>query len=168
MFEQSANPKILSKKEKNNLEKLNELTIKDVKQLVNGKKVEVLSKGNNTMFVSMTYAYVIAEPDIGIDGRITIHNTETGCKIEMDCNDTIECIHGNENVITITFSNGAGSLDIKISGGIDTETDYVVDQDELCQYIKDKLDRSSKLTVEDIDLVLNLEMEYLQSKGIAS
>ena len=42
----------------------------------------------------------------------------------------------------------------------------IINQDELCQYIKDRLDRLSKLTVEDIDLVLNMEMEYLQSKGI--
>ena len=69
-------------------------------------------------------------------------------------------------MITIAVSNGMGSLDIKIISDIGTETDCVVDQDELCQFIKDKLDRLSKLTVEDIDLVLNLEMEYLQSKGI--
>lgn len=69
-------------------------------------------------------------------------------------------------MITIAVSNGMGSLDIKIISDIGTETDCVVDQDELCQFIKDKLDGLSKLTVEDIDLVLNLEMEYLQSKGI--
>ena len=150
------------------MERLSELTIYDVKELVTGKKVEVLSKGNNTMLVSMTDAIVIAEPDMGVDGRIVILHPDTGCKIEMDCNDIIECIHGNENEITIALSNGMGSLYIKIIGDIDTETDHVVDQDELCQFIKDKLDRISKLTVEDIDLILNLEMEYLQNKGIAS
>lgn len=59
-----------------------------------------------------------------------------------------------------------GSMEIFIIGDIDTETDHVINQDELCQYIKDRLDRLSKLTIEDIDLVLNMEMEYLQSKGI--
>lgn len=149
------------------MEKLNELTIMDLKELVDGKEVEVLSKGNNTMQVVMTEAIVIAEPDVGEDGKIIILKPNTGCKIEMDCNDTVEYIHGNENVITITFSNGMGALDIKIVGDIDTEVDFLVNQDDLCQFIKDKLDRLSKLTVEDIDLVLNLEMEYLQSKGIA-
>lgn len=149
------------------MEKLNELTISDLKELVAGKKVEVLSKGNNTMRVVMTDAVMIAEPDAGEDGKITILKPANGYKLEMDCNDIVECIHGNENMVTITFSNGMGGLDIQIIGDIGTETDNVVDQDELCQFIKDKLDRLSKLTVEDIDLVLNLEMVYLQSKGIA-
>ena len=59
-----------------------------------------------------------------------------------------------------------GSMEIFIIGDIGTETDHVINQDELCQYIKDRLDRLSRLTIEDIDLVLNMEMEYLQSKGI--
>ena len=46
------------------------------------------------------------------------------------------------------------------------ETDYIVDQEELRQYIKDKLGEESKLTLEDIDSVLNLEMEFLRSKAI--
>lgn len=46
------------------------------------------------------------------------------------------------------------------------ETDYIVDQEELCQYIKDKLGEESKLTLVEIDAVLNLEMEFLKSKGI--
>lgn len=134
------------------MERLNELTINDLKELVSGKEVEVLSKGNNTMLVSMTDAIVIADADMGEDGKIIILNLDTGCKIEIDC-DNVEYIHGNKNVVIITFSNGMGSLDIKIIGDIGTETDYVVDQNELCQFIKDKLDRISKLTVEDIDLI---------------
>lgn len=48
------------------------------------------------------------------------------------------------------------------------ETDYIVDQEELCQYIKDRLGEDSKLTLEEIDAVLNLEMDYLRSKGIVA
>ena len=51
-----------------------------------------------------------------------------------------------------------------------TETEYVVDQAELCQFIKERLDtmyNALNLTVEDIDMILNLEMEYLHMKGIA-
>lgn len=48
------------------------------------------------------------------------------------------------------------------------ETDYIVDQEELCQYIKDQLGKDSKLTLEEIDAVLNLEMDYLRSKGIVA
>ena len=59
-----------------------------------------------------------------------------------------------------------GSMEIYIVGNAGTETDHFINQDELCQYIKDKLDRLSKLTIEDIDLVLNMEMEYLKDRGI--
>lgn len=118
------------------------------------------------MLVVMTDAIAIVEPDMGVDGKIVIFHPDTGCKIEMDSNDIIECIHGNENEITIALSNGMGSLYIKIIGDIDTKTDNIVDQDELCQFIKERLDRISKITVEDIDLILNLEMEYLRMKGI--
>ena len=91
---------------------------------------------------------------------------DTGCKIELDSEELIDTIYGNENEIMINFYNDMGSMEIFIIGDIGTETDHVINQDELCQYIKDRLDRLSRLTIEDIDLVLNMEMEYLQSKGI--
>lgn len=50
----------------------------------------------------------------------------------------------------------------------DSDTDPTVDQEELCQYIKDQLGEESNLTLEDIDTVLNLEMDYLRSKGIVA
>lgn len=64
------------------------------------------------------------------------------------------------------------TLDYKSSGHIlkyeDSDTDPIVDQEELCQYIKDWLGEDSKLTLEDIDAVLNLEMDYLRSNGIVA
>lgn len=146
------------------MEKMSELTISDVKELTQGKKVKVQME--STMSLQMTEAVVIADPDTGNDGKIAILMPDTGCKIELDSEELIDTIYGNENEITIKFFNNMGSMDISIVGDIGTETDHVINQDELCQYIKDRLDRLSKLTVEDIDLVLNMEMEYLQSKGI--
>lgn len=146
------------------MEKMSELTIKDVKELTEDKRVKVQMV--SAMSIHMTDAIVIADPDSGVDGKIAILILDTGCKIELDADDMIESIHGNEKEITITFPNNMGSLDIFIIGDADIESDHVIDQEELCQYIKDRLDRLSKLTVEDIDLVLNMEMEYLQSKGI--
>lgn len=146
------------------MEKMSELTISDVKELTQGKKVKVQME--STMSLQMTEAVVIADPDTGNDGKIAILMPDTGCKIELDSEELIDTIYGNENEITIKFFNNMGSMDIFIIGDIDTETDHVINQDELCQYIKDRLDRLSKLTIEDIDLVLNMEMEYLQSKGI--
>lgn len=146
------------------MEKMSELSISDVKELTQGKKVKVQMA--SAMSIQMTEAIVIADPDSGNDGKIAILMPDTGCKIELDSEELIDAIYGNENEITIKFFNNMGSMEIFIIGDIGTETDHVINQDELCQYIKDRLDRLSKLTVEDIDLVLNMEMEYLQSKGI--
>lgn len=143
---------------------MSELTISDVKGFTEGKKVKVQMA--SAMSLQMTEAIVIADPDSGADGNIAILIPDTGCKIELDSEELIDTIYGNENEITIKFFNNMGSMDIFIVGDADTEADHVINQDELCQYLKDKLDRLSKLTVEDIDLILNMEMEYLQSKGI--
>ena len=146
------------------MEKMSELSISDVKELTQGKKVKVQMA--SAMSIQITEAIVIADPDSGNDGKIAILMPDTGCKIELDSEELIDAIYGNENEITIKFFNNMGSMEIFIIGDIGTETDHVINQDELCQYIKDRLDRLSKLTVEDIDLVLNIEVEYLQSKGI--
>ena len=146
------------------MEKMSELTISDVKELTQGKKVKV--QMSSAMSLQMAEAIMIADPDYGEDGKITIIMSDTGCKIELDSEELIDTIYGNENEITIKFFNNMGSMDIYIVGDIGTEADHVINQDELCQYIKDRLDRLSKLTIGDIDLVLNMEMEYLQSKGI--
>lgn len=146
------------------MEKMSELTISDVKELTQGKKVK--AQMESAMSLQMTEAIVIADPDSCNDGKIAILMPDTGCKIELDSEELIETIYGNENEITIKFFNNMGNMDISIVGDIGTETDHIINQDELCQYIKDRLDRLSKLTVEDIDLVLNMEIEYLQSKGI--
>lgn len=146
------------------MEKMSELTISDVKGFTEGKKVKVQMA--SAMSIQMVEAIVIADPDSGNDGKIAILMPDTGCKIELDSEELIDTIYGNENEITIKFFNNMGSMEIFIIGDIGTETDHVINQDELCQYIKDRLDRLSKLTVDDIDLVLNMEMEYLQSKGI--
>ena len=144
------------------MEKMSELTISDVKELTQGKKVKV--QMSSAMSLQMAEAIMIADPDYGEDGKIIM--SDTGCKIELDSEELIDTIYGNENEITIKFFNNMGSMDIYIVGDIGTETDHIINQDELCQYIKDRLDRLSKLTIGDIDLVLNMEMEYLQSKGI--
>lgn len=146
------------------MEKMSELTISDVKELTQGRKVKLQME--SAMSIQMTEAIVIADPDSGNDGKIAILMPDTGCKIELDSEELIETIYGNENEITIKFFNNMGSMEIFIVGDAGSEADHIINQDELCQYIKDRLDRLSRLTIEDIDLVLNMEMEYLQSKGI--
>lgn len=146
------------------MEKMSELTISDVEGFTEGKKVKVQMA--SAMSLQMTEAIVIADPDFGNDGKISILMPDTGCKIELDSEELIDTIYGNDKEIAIKFYNNMGSMNIFIVGDIGTQADHVINQDELCQYIKNRLNKLSKLTVEDIDLVLNMEMEYLQSKGI--
>lgn len=113
------------------MEKLNELTITDAKELANGRKVTVSSTDDSAIVVHMKEAIMIVDPDIGTDGKITLLEPDTGCKIELDSDKMINSIHGNENTIVIRFCNGMGGLDIAITGEksclihpIDKEFDY--------------------------------------------
>lgn len=94
---------------------LNELTISDVKELVKGKKVTVSSTEDSALTVHMKEAVVTADPDTGIDGKITLLEPDTGCKIELDSDNMIAAIYGNENTIAIRFCNDMGRLDIEIT-----------------------------------------------------
>lgn len=96
------------------MEKLSELTISDVKELTEGKKVTAMSTDDSAISVHMKNAVLIADPDAATDGMITLVETDTGCKIELDSDRLVESIHGNDNTIIIRFSNGMGGLDIEI------------------------------------------------------
>lgn len=144
--------------------KMRELTISDIKELVEGKKV----KANlvSAMLIESMDAIVTAMPDYGEDGMIDVSFAD-GISMNLDASNEIEAIRGNEREIEIEFPNTMGFLYISIGDDAETDEDPVINQEELCQYIKDRLERVSKLTVEDIDLVLNLEMEFLHKRGIA-
>lgn len=98
------------------MEKLNELTITDVKRLVNGRNVTVSSTDDSAIVVHMKEAVVIADPDAGTDGEITFLEPDTGNRLVLDSNKIINSIHGNENTIVIRFCNCMGGLDIEITG----------------------------------------------------
>lgn len=145
------------------MEKMSELTISDVKGFTEGKKVKVQMA--SAMLIEPMNAIVTALPDSGEDGTISVSFAD-GMSMKLDASKEIESIHGNEREIEIEFPNTMGFLYIYIGDDTETDADPVINQEELCQYIKDRLDRLSKLTVEDIDLVLNMEMEYLREKDI--
>lgn len=145
------------------MEKMSELAISDVKEFTEGKKVKVQMV--SAMLIEPMNAIVTALPDSGEDGTISVSFAD-GMSMKLDASKEIESIHGNEREIEIEFPNTMGFLYIYIGDDTETDADPVINQEELCQYIKDRLDRLSKLTVEDIDLVLNMEMEYLRGKGI--
>lgn len=145
------------------MEKMSELAISDVKEFTEGKKVKVQMV--SAMLIEPMNAIVTALPDSGEDGTISVSFAD-GMSMKLDASKEIESIHGNEREIEIEFPNTMGFLYIYIGDDTETDADPVINQEELCQYIKDRLDRLSKLTVEDIDLVLNMEMEYLREKDI--
>lgn len=98
------------------MEKLNELTIMDVKELVRDKKATISSTDNSAITVYMKEAFVIANPDSGTDGEIILLEPGTGNKLVLDGDKMINSIHGNKNTIVIRFCNGMGGLDIAITG----------------------------------------------------
>ena len=142
---------------------MRELTISDVKELTENKKVKAHLV--SAMLIDKMNAVVTAMPDSGEDGEITILFENEDLRMELEASKEIESIRGNESEIEIVFPNLMGCIHIYIDDEIGTEEDPVIDQEELCQYIKNRLDRLSKLTVDDIDLILNTEMEYLKDKG---
>lgn len=112
------------------MEKLCELTISDVRELTENKRVTASNTGESAMSVHMRNAVVIADPDAGTDGKITLLESDTGCRMELDSDKFIESIHGNENAIIIRFANGLGGLDIEIERNTLIHT---VDKDFSCK-----------------------------------
>lgn len=142
---------------------MRELTISDIKQLVEGKKVKAHLV--SAMLIEPMDAIVTAMPDSGEDGTITV-SFKDGMSMKLDASREIESIRGNEKEIEIEFPNTMGFLYLSLGDDVETDEDPVINQEELCQYIKDRLERVSKLTVEDIDLILNLEIDYLREREI--
>lgn len=142
---------------------MRELTIRDIKELVESKKVKAHLV--SAMLIQPMDAIVTAMPDSGEDGMINVSFAD-GMSMKLDASREIESIRGSEREIEIEFPNTMGFLYIYIGDDAETDEDPVINQEELCCYIKDRLERVSKLTVEDIDLILNLEMEFLHKRGI--
>lgn len=143
---------------------MRELTISDIKELVEGKKIKAHLV--SAMLIEPMDAIVTAMPDYGEDGMIDVSFAD-GISMNLNASREIESIRGNEREIEIEFPNTMGFLYIYIGDDVETDENPVINQEELCQYIKDRLERVSKLAVEDIDLILNLEMEFLHKRGIA-
>lgn len=142
---------------------MRELTISDIKELVEGKKIKAHLV--SAMLIEPMDAIVTVMPDYGEDGTITVSFAD-GMSMKLDASREIEFIRGNEREIEIEFPNTMGFLYIYIGDDAETDEDPVINQEELCQFIKDRLERVSKLTVKDIDLILNLEMDYLREREI--
>ena len=104
------------------MEKLSELTIMDVKELVKGRTVSVSSRDSSPMGIHMKNAIMAINLDGGTDGQIILLEPKTRHKIVLDSDTLIESIHGNENTIEIRFNNSMGILDVEIMG----ETPYLI------------------------------------------
>lgn len=98
------------------MERLDELTITDLKELVKGKKATISSTDDSAITVDMKEAVVVVDPDAGTDGEITFLEPDTGNRLVLDSDKIINSIHGNENTIIIRFCNCMGGLDVEITG----------------------------------------------------
>ena len=136
------------------------MTVAQVKEIVEGKRVTVSGVKNDFMRIDMTNALMIAEPDHGTNGRIVLIKPGTGCRIEMEYDGLIDSISGNKSMFEIRFSGGAGGMDITVCGDVDCMRHKTADRNGVCQFIKEKLDRLSELTIEDIGLSLNTRIEH--------
>lgn len=120
-----------------------------------------------------------------IDFKFSHCRIETEFEQDDEGNALGEMVFGDYSIADMAINFGAIDKVIKLSDSVymlelkdgksnitisrdDVDSDCIVDQAELCQYIKDKLNEQepSKLTLVEIDTVLNLEMEFLKSKGI--
>lgn len=109
--------------------------------------------------LSMTYNALSHDGDVG--NNIIIAAVEEGTDILLWGVEVGIIDDDNFKYTTLDWKSGGHILKFE-----DSDTDPIVDQEELCQYIKDRLGEDSKLTLEEIDAVLNLEVDYLRSKGI--
>ncbi len=98
--------------------KLSELTIGDVRKLVNGRTVSVSTRDRSLIGIHMKDSIMVANPNDGTDGQIILLEPKTRQKIVLDSDALIESIHGNENTIEIRFNNSMGILDVEITGEI--------------------------------------------------
>lgn len=111
--------------------------------------------------LGMTYNTLSIDGEVG--NKIIITAVEEGTDILLWGVEVEIIDDDNFKYTTLDWKNGGHILKFE-----DSDTDPIVDYEELCQYIKNQLGEESKLTLEDIDVVLNLEMDYLRSKGIVA
>ncbi len=142
------------------------MTVAQVKEIVEGKTVMVSGTKNDFMRIDMTNALMIADPDHGRNGRIVLVKPGTGCRIEMEYDGLIDSISGNKSMFEIRFSGGAGSMDVTVCGDVDCMKHKAADRNGVCQFIKEKLDRLSELTIEDIGLSLNTQTGHFHGREV--
>lgn len=111
--------------------------------------------------LGMTYNTLSIDGEVG--NKIIITAVEEGTDILLWGVEVEIIDDDNFKYTTLDWKSGGHILKFE-----DSDTDPIVDYEELCQYIKDQLGEESKLTLKEIDAVLNLEMDYLRSKGIVA
>lgn len=137
---------------------------KEVEEITaNGKVFIAESEDSGSVYFSMYQSNVSVDMEDGISGEITIFKPYTAmeARLDFDIIDTIT--KENDGTYAIEFNNGMADVVIRPT---DAEKEPVVDNDELCSFIKDKLS-DSDVSVEMIEKILDLEMEFLKSKGLA-
>lgn len=136
---------------------------KEVEEITaNGKVFIAESEDSGSVYFSMYQSNVSVDMEDGINGEITIFKPYTAmeARLDFDIIDTIT--KENDGTYAIEFNNGMADLTIRPT---DAEKEPVIDNDELCSFIKEKLN-DSNITTETVEKILDLEMEFLKSKGL--
>lgn len=146
------------------MEMTRELFKKEIEEITdNGKVFIVESEDSGSVYLSMYQSHVYVEMEDGVNGEITIFKPYSNMesRLDFDIIDTIT--KEDDGTYTVEFNNGMTDLAIRPT---DAEKEPVVDNDELCSFIKEKLNDST-ITTETVEKILELEMEFLKSKGLA-
>lgn len=146
------------------MELTRELFKKEIEEITaNGKVFIAESEDSGSVYLSMYQSKVSVDMEDGISGEITIFKPYTNmeARLDFDIIDTIT--KEDDGSYTIEFNNGMSDVVIRPT---EAEEEPIVDNDELCSFIKDKLS-DSDVSVEMIEKILDLEMEFLKSKGLA-
>lgn len=146
------------------MEMTRELFKKEIEEITdNGKVFIVESEDSGSVYLSMYQSHVYVEMEDGVNGEITIFKPYSNMESRLDFDIIDSVTKEDDGTYTIEFNNGIADLTIIPT---DAEKEPVVDNDELCSFIKDKLS-DLDVSVEVIEKILDLEMEFLKSKGLA-
>lgn len=138
---------------------MEEMTVEDVRRIVEGKRVTVMATNNDYMCINIADAVMIADPDYGTKGRLILIRRGCGIRIQMEVDGLIGSICGNEDVFEIVFSDGSGGMDVTVYDDTGSTVHGRTGRGSVSRFIKEKLDRLSKLTIEEIGILLDMQSE---------
>lgn len=138
---------------------MEELTLEDVKAIVEGRRVTVTGTGGSCMCITITDALMIVDPDYRTGGAIILIKPGCGIRIRMEADGLIDSVCGNEDVFEILFSDGSGGMEVTVYDDTGSSAHEETGRGSVSRFIREKLDGLSKLTIEEIGILLDMRWE---------